>query len=437
MVGYLIVMRHTPDTNRRFRQCLAALRLMRRRLPGERLLRHNGQWVINSLIPPFPGRPFQRMRDAASAARRSTPHSVFLAVTDACPADCWHCSMKNRRRGELLSTTEWLDAIGQLLPLGVCIIGLTGGEPLMRNDLPELVRAASQGGAAVQLFTSGIGLTEAKIIALHEAGLWATGVSLDNTDPAVVNCRRGTPLAFDAAIAALQMCHRAGLYTFINAVADRQAVVAGEYRRIYDLARLLKIHEVRLIEPMPCGRLASGDRDRFLGPAEILELRRFHRNTNRRGTGPKVCALNEIEAPEVFGCAAGTRHLFIDPYGEVCPCDFVPLSFGNLRWESLETVYNRMSSAMRHPRRRCFIQAHRDLVHSHADQQFPLPPKMSLHMVSQCTTRLFPGSRLDSPLHGNQIRNGMVCVAAGKRSTPQSISSVQGDKPPTTQGTSP
>jgi len=268
--------------------------------------------------------------------------------------------------------------------LGICFIAMTGGEPTMREDLPQLVRAGYEGGAAVEMFTSGIGLTEEKLKALCDAGLWAIGVSLDRTEPDAVNRMRGTAKAFDAALGALEMSRRAGLYTFINAVADREAVVSGEYRRLYDLARRLKLHELRLLEPMPCGRLASAGADCRLQPSQVAELRQFHRDTNRRGRGPKVCAFPEIESPELFGCGAGTFHLFIDPSGNVCPCDFVPLSFGNVVDERLACVVRRMGDAMRQPRRHCFLQTNVAAIQRHAaGHGYPLSPEVSLQVAAE------------------------------------------------------
>jgi MoaA/NifB/PqqE/SkfB family radical SAM enzyme len=378
-------------TTHGWRQRIGAVLFILRWLQRERLMRHRGQWVINSFIPPFPGSAFDRMFEPKYLNRSYALCSAALSVTDECPADCWHCSIKNRRQGDPLTTTEWLDAIDRLLSLGVYSISFTGGEPTLRDDLPILVQAASRGGAVTQLYTSGIGLTRAKIDALREVGLWAIGVSLDHTDPETVNSLRRSPQAFEAAIAALEASRRAGLYTFINAVADREATNSGEYQRLYDLASRLKLHELRLLEPMPCGRLDSIPEERLLGSEHISRLRRFHHEMNRRGQWPKVCAFNEMESPDLFGCSAGICHLFIDPSGEVCPCDFVPLSFGNIRKESLEIVYDRMSSVLQQPRRNCFIQTNATLIQLNAfGHEYPLQPEMSMKIAAESPVESLP-----------------------------------------------
>ena len=220
------------------------------------------------------------------------------------------------------------------------------------------------------------------------------------------------------------MSRRAGLYTFINAVVDREAVAAGEYRRLYDLACRLELHELRLLEPMPCGRLAkhsqpvvansvpllrrSSAEDSFsadtaceqavahgdcrLMPEQVAELRQFHRDTNRRGRGPKVCAFPEIESPEMFGCGAGTFHLFIDPSGNVCPCDFVPLSFGN--------VLRRAAGERGSAHGRCHAAAAASLfpadqrrAHSNAmplGHGYPLSPELSRQVAAESPEEPLP-----------------------------------------------
>jgi MoaA/NifB/PqqE/SkfB family radical SAM enzyme len=146
---------------------------------------------------------------------------------------------------------------------------------------------------------------------------------------------------------------------------------------MHTLANECGAHELRLVEPMPCGLLAQGGADSLLGPEHIAAIRRFHVESNRQRLRPKVCAFNQIESPELFGCGAGTQHLFVDAAGEVCPCDFTAMSFGNAAREPLELIWSRMSEAMGNPRRHCFIQAHHDLLLKHAGGHFPLPPEKS------------------------------------------------------------
>jgi MoaA/NifB/PqqE/SkfB family radical SAM enzyme len=363
------------------------LAFMHRLLEGEQLTLHNGQWVINSFLPPFPGPAFDRMFENLLSGRRLSPVSAFLAVTGECQYHCWHCSYRNRPGGDL-ETRQWLKIIGELHHLGASIIGFTGGEPCSRGDLSQLVSAASAGGATTIVFSSGSGLNLPLLTELKKAGLWSVCISLDHPSPAGHDRLRGMPGAHAAACQALRQARQNGFYTMVGTVATRALVEDGLLPPMHALAGECGADELRIVEPMPCGPLAKGGENTLLTPQHIAAIRQFHVQTNRQRLRPKICAFNQIESPELFGCGAGTQHLFIDAAGEVCPCDFTAMSFGNAAREPLEAVWSRMSGAMGNPRRHCFIQAHHRLLLKHGG--FPLPPEKSCLVCAEAGREPLP-----------------------------------------------
>ncbi len=365
------------------------LRFLHKWLDSEMPSKHNGKWVLNSFFPPFPSDSFDRMFENSLSGRRLSPVSAYVAVTSTCPLSCKHCSVAGRRMGNL-SRDTLVDLMRQFRELGVSICGLTGGEPTTRYDLADIVRAAAKEGMSPVLFTSGYGLGEAQIAELAKAGLWAIAISIDSDIPEEHDEFRGRKGAFEAAFRAAFFAARYGLYTMISTVASKESVKSEKYRKIYKIASDLGIHEYRIIEPMPCGRLDS-DSDMLLSGDDIRKIRDFHYEINRKGKLPKVCAFNVIESPEFFGCGGGTQHLFVDSAGEVCPCDFTPLSFGNIRNESLAAIWSRMNDAMHNPRRHCFIQKHAELIHKKAEgKSFPLQVSDSLEICREAGAEDFP-----------------------------------------------
>jgi MoaA/NifB/PqqE/SkfB family radical SAM enzyme len=129
----------------------------------------------------------------------------------------------------------------------------------------------------------------------------------------------------------------------------------------------------------------------LLTQEHVKKLRDFHVNTNRRGRKPKICAFNHVESPEYFGCGGGTQHMFIDYNGQVCPCDFTPLSFGCIEQQPLAEIWQRMNDAMNNPRRNCFIRKNYHIIQKHygATGVLPLPPEMSEKVCNEAGTEDF------------------------------------------------
>ncbi len=150
--------------------------------------RKAGTVRINTFFPPYPSPAFDRFVQAV-IARRRVPFSTYLAVTSDCPFHCGHCSY-GRRPARELSRDQVIGLIGQIKALGTCTLGLTGGEPLLRDDLAELVAAAKPEMATI-VFTTGYGLDAAKAAALAEAGLDCLTVGIESSDPLAHDAVRG------------------------------------------------------------------------------------------------------------------------------------------------------------------------------------------------------------------------------------------------------
>jgi len=223
---------------------------------------------------------------------------------------------------------------------------------------------------------------------LKKAGLWSMCISLDHPSPTEHDRLRGMPGAHAAACQALRLSRESGFYTMVGTVATRALIEDGLLSAMRDLARECGADELRVVEPMPFGLLAKGGKDLLLEPKHVAAIRQFHVESNRKQLRPKVCAFNQIESPELFGCGAGTQHLFIDTTGEVCPCDFTAMSFGNAVREPLDIIWSRMSEAMGNPRRHCFIQAHYRLLLKHGG--FPLPPDKSCLVCAEAGREALP-----------------------------------------------
>ncbi len=337
--------------------------------------RHNGKLYINTFFPPYPSKAFDRFLDTA-IKRKRIPYSTYFAVTDQCPYNCPHCSYGLHKKGRL-DTKQALNVMEQIKSLGTITIGFTGGEPLLRDDIVELVEAASDETSSI-MFTTGYGLSEALADKLKIAGLGCMMIGVESDNPSEHDKTRGVAGSFDEAIKAIGLSLEAGFYTAISTVGTKDKIKNGQIQRLAQLAKKHGIHEFRVLEPIPTGSLYD-QKDEVLSEDESKELTEFHKQWNRKNKGPAISCFSYLESDEMFGCGAGFHHLFIDAIGNICPCDLTPLSLGNAFEESLEDIWIKMEQLFDLPRCGCLMKDICNRTNGLNDAQtLPLSPEDSI-----------------------------------------------------------
>ena len=109
------------------------------------------------------------------------PYALLAEITHRCPLHCPYCSNPTQaRNNHELTTDEWKRVIHEAAKLGVLQIGFSGGEPLTRRDLAELIRAAREANLYTNLITSGIGFDDDRISSLRDAGLDSVQLSFQS-----------------------------------------------------------------------------------------------------------------------------------------------------------------------------------------------------------------------------------------------------------------
>ncbi len=322
-------------------------------MSNEKVVEWRGRRVVNVHFPPWPSPAFDalvsqfgRLGDAGA----DWLYSVTLAVTNRCHFRCWHCYNAGRAEDDLpLPAMRALAR--QLQALGAVRVTLTGGEPLLRDDLEEIV-AAFDARSSLIVGTTGDGLTPERAERLAAAGLFAVGVSLDSDDPAEHDRGRGVEGAFRIALDALAVARAAGLYPYVVTVAWREILERERFFRFLDFAGRSGAMEVHLLEPSATGRLA-GRRDLLLDAAALERIVDLQREVSSDESLPILSSFTYLESESCFGCGAGLTHVYIDGSGEVCPCNLVPLSFGNVADAPLEEILGAMRRRFARPRTGC------------------------------------------------------------------------------------
>jgi MoaA/NifB/PqqE/SkfB family radical SAM enzyme/protein-L-isoaspartate O-methyltransferase len=322
-------------------------------LSREKAVRFGERFVINTNFPPYPSRAFESLTEGFRQLGDTEDRRLFsvtVAVTNRCSFRCWHCYNAGRSQ-----TDVPLDVLArtaaELQGLGAVMVTITGGEPLLRDDLEQIAASFDERSCLI-VGTTGWGLTAERARRLRDNGVFAVGISLDSADEAEHDRLRGKPGAFRAALDAVRIARAGGLYPYVVSVATREFLQPDRFFPFLAFAASAGALEMHLLEPSATGRLA-GRSDVVLSEAERQRIFDYQERVAADDRLPILSSFAYIEGPDAFGCGAGLTHLYIDGSGEVCPCNLVPLSFGNIASEPLADILARMGCFFCKPRTAC------------------------------------------------------------------------------------
>jgi MoaA/NifB/PqqE/SkfB family radical SAM enzyme len=268
------------------------------------------------------------------------PNILYFSLTGVCPCHCEYCfAGAGGSATDLLDDGPVLDVARKVAELRVPLVNISGGEPLTRySRLLQTVRLLNE-GSEVRMFTTGFGLTEARLAELREAGLKGVFVSLDTDVASVFDAARGKEGAFEAAVSALKMCSDAGMLTFVNCVVDRTRFARRE--DIVSFLRFIESIDPRIVvNCLP--QLATGrgtEADSFRAPEECDGLAELIVETAQELGRPVTMLFGTVD--KFIGCpGAGGKLMNIDIAGNVTVC-ISKAGLGNLLEEPFEVIHDR------------------------------------------------------------------------------------------------
>lgn len=252
------------------------------------------------------------------------PWALLAELTHACPLHCPYCSnpLELARRSGELGTDQWTDVLRQAAALGVVHTHLSGGEPLLRPDLEQIVAAAEAAGIYTQLVTSGTGLDEARLTALCGAGLRSVQLSVQHADPEANDRIAGRRSSFAAKERAAALVRRAGLPLGLNVVLHRDNLDAVD--AIVELGVAWGVDRIELANTQFYG-WGLLNRAALLPSSDQLARARDTVERRREGLAGRVDLVWVV--PDYFDGVAkpcmggwGAVSLTVAPDGTVLPC---------------------------------------------------------------------------------------------------------------------
>jgi MoaA/NifB/PqqE/SkfB family radical SAM enzyme len=250
--------------------------------------------------------------------KRSLPF-LFIDITDKCNSRCLACPVWRPRpvSARELTGAQIISLLPSLKALGTRLVSFGGGEPLLRDDLFDCIRAFSDEGISTHINTNALLLNRHNIKKLIDSGLSSINISCDHIDPEKYFELRGVNQLHQvfAALKNISSCKRK-IPVAVNVVVSRKNI-----NDVEKIAALLAGFKVRKIQFIPINfRLRHRPE-----ASDIIRLFKIIRSLRRRGIESNSdffinhfdCAYKPLRP---VACTAGTLFAMIDPFGNVSPC---------------------------------------------------------------------------------------------------------------------
>ena len=333
-----------------------------RALKLHKLVQLNRGFFTTPILPHYPSPAFDHMVaggglniSGAGTPLKSQISMILLGITRKCSLHCLHCYERfNIGSEDVVPLSRWKEVIREIQSVGAGVIVFSGGEPMQRFD--ELLEALESGNKDLSdfhLHTSGQGVTPVRARELQKAGLTAAAVGLDDVDAGRHDALRGCQGSHRQAVRALRDLHAAGVFTYTNMCLTKEIISKGDLWAYFDLVKDLNVGFIEMLEPRPCGGYSYAVDEVLLTFDERRKATEFFVQGNTRGRyrhHPLIYYVAYTEAPERMGCMmGGLSHMTIDSKGNVNPCVFLPVTFGNIMEEDFRDIYRRMREHIPRP----------------------------------------------------------------------------------------
>jgi PqqA peptide cyclase len=250
------------------------------------------------------------------------PYTLIAELTYRCPLACAYCSNPLTYAGRAsLDTAAWRRIFREAEELGIVQLNLTGGEPLLRDDLEDLIAEARHLDLYVNLITSGLPLDRRRVERLRDCGLDSVQLSFQAAGRAEADRLAGDK-AFDRKLQAAHWVREAGLPLTMNVVLHRQNL--DQIEAVIALAERLEAQRLELANTQYLG-WALYNRDALLPAREQLDNARAVAEAARRrlsGTMDIIFVTPDYytDVPRACMDGWGRRFLVVTPDGLVLPC---------------------------------------------------------------------------------------------------------------------
>jgi radical SAM protein with 4Fe4S-binding SPASM domain len=277
----------------------------------------------------------------------SAPLRVDMALTFRCQNSCVHCYAGGSHETDELGTDQWKQIIDKLHGVGVFILTFTGGEPTLRQDLPELLSYGQNKGLVTGLVTNGRRLADKKYVrVLEESGLDFVQVTLESHKPEIHDKMTGFKGSWNETVKGIKNLIPTKIYTTTNSTLSRHN--ADDFLDTVDFINELGVAAFGCNSLIYSGKAKDVVED-FVFPLENLEilLPKIKEKAAKLGlkflwyTPTQYCKFNPVKLGlGIKSCSAAMINMCVGPNGDMYPCQSYFESLGNILKNEWESIWN-------------------------------------------------------------------------------------------------
>jgi radical SAM protein with 4Fe4S-binding SPASM domain len=283
----------------------------------------------------------------AKSLERFVPLVMSYNITRECNMKCSHCYINatDEKLEDELTTQEAKALIDQIYQVSSPLLILSGGEPLLRSDVYELIEYGSKKGLKMGLGSNGYLINDAVAKKLKAAGIATVSISIDSSIPAQHDEFRGVKGSWERAVKACKSLRKNGILVQVNTTLTHD-----NYDQIDDimtLAESIGVENFHLFFLVPTGR---GVKLTDISPQKYEDMitNTFakvhkHRLNVRPSCAPQFMRIAKGMGLDmrqwIRGCIAGMHYCRIYPNGDVTPCPYLPIKLGNIREQNFKEIW--------------------------------------------------------------------------------------------------
>ncbi len=283
----------------------------------------------------------------AQTAEKYVPLVMSWNVTRECNMKCSHCYINatEKKLSDELSTQEGKNLMDQICKVSKPLLILSGGEPLLRPDIYELIEYGASKGLKMGLGSNGSLIDDKVAAKLKAAGIATVSISIDSHIPAQHDEFRGVAGAWEKAVNACKALRKNNVLVQVNTTLTQQNY--NQIDEIMSLAEEIGVENFHLFFLVPTGR---GAKLADISPQKYEDMitNTFAKVTKHKLNVRPSCAPQFMRIAKgmgldmrqwVRGCMAGLYYCRIYPNGDVTPCPYLPVKLGNVREKSFKEIW--------------------------------------------------------------------------------------------------